>query len=489
VFERRIGALGANEHVGEDRYALTYEGPRPAKRLFRQMTLLGAAFVIVVVAALWGGFWLSLRVQAGPMRQAREAAESFLPFLKAIQDTGDGGEIQLDPSPEATKELERIQRIAVHFRYLRIVGRGGQIIHQSGSTSTERTYEFVYPIRRPDGEVVAQARFGLDEHDLDRTGASARSSWVWPLIGMSAGVVAVALLAGILLSHMVKKYQTLNGQFERLDRLANLGTLAGGLAHEIRNPLNAMRLNLHMLRGSAPKEPTDSSEEKQILEDICREVTRLERLLTEFLTYARPESTDVKALTASEQLDELAGFLAPQLADRGVDVEKAYCPECPPIEMDPKLLRQALLNLVMNAVHAMPDGGTVRLGTETRDGRVLLTVSDTGGGVPEEVAEHVFEVFYSTTEGGSGLGLPIARRVVEDAGGTLQFETVPECGTTFTLNLPAFVPETHRRRTPRWLGIFRGFFKTSVADRDASEQADIVVETDEPHDANGGQSS
>jgi len=437
---------------------LRYTGPKPAQRLFRQMMALGAAFVLLVVAALWGVFLFSLRVQGSPMRQARLAAESLLPFLSAVQDGADDNEGGLELSPEARKHLERIQSIGVRFRYWRIVGKDGRIVYHSGSTHMERTYEVGLPIRRADGAVVGQARFGLSEDEVGAGGAPARAQVVWPVLGVSFLVLAVALLAGVLLSHMVNRYQSLTSQFERLDRLANLGTLAGGLAHEIRNPLNAMRLNLHMLQNSIPGGTGSSVQTRQILEDISEEVARLERLLTEFLTYARPERADVRPVVVNDELDDLVEFLGPQLADRSVEVERRYRDELPQVEVDPRLLRQALLNLVMNAVQAMPEGGVLSLTTATENERVVVEISDTGDGIPDEAAEHVFDVFYSTKAGGSGLGLPIARRIVEDAGGSLDFDSTVGEGTRFVMKLPCADAGT-RARGLRGLGqALRRFF-------------------------------
>jgi signal transduction histidine kinase len=227
---------------------------------------------------------------------------------------------------------------------------------------------------------------------------------------------------------------------ERHEKLASLGVLAAGVAHEIRNPLTALKTRAFTLRKKlAPDAPA--------LEDaaiIDHEIDRLERIVGDFLLFAKPGDPHLAAVTPRRLLCEVRELLAPELAKNEVALVVESGPDDPALRADPHQLEQVLINLVRNAAESIGQKGRITLRTR-RDhlplqGRpqevVVLEVQDTGTGIPADVQERLFDPFFTTKAAGTGLGLSIAMRILERHGGTLQFQTVPGRGTTFGVVLP-----------------------------------------------------
>jgi signal transduction histidine kinase len=221
-------------------------------------------------------------------------------------------------------------------------------------------------------------------------------------------------------------------------RYAEIAQLAGGLAHEIRNPLSTMRLNLDLLAEDFPNPET--TREKRIVQKIDRlrrETQRLQDILEDFLRFARVQELKYDPADLNAVVDDLRDFCEPQAVSQGIVIRTHYADDLPEVLLDVDLFKQALLNLMLNAQHAMPDGGELIL-TTRRDGPwVVLDVTDTGLGMSEEVRARVFDAFYSTRPGGSGLGLPTTRKIVEAHGGSIHVESVPGKGSQFSVRLPA----------------------------------------------------
>jgi signal transduction histidine kinase len=218
---------------------------------------------------------------------------------------------------------------------------------------------------------------------------------------------------------------------------AEIAQLAGGLAHEIRNPLSTMRLNLDLLAEDfqAP-ETTRDRRVLQKIDRLRRETQRLQDILEDFLRFARVQELRREPADLNAVVDDLRDFCEPQATSKGIVIRTHYADDLPTISLDVDLFKQALLNLMLNAQHAMPDGGELIL-TTRRDGPwVVLDVTDTGLGMTEEVRTRVFDAFYSTRPGGSGLGLPTTRKIVEAHGGTIHVQSVPGKGSQFTVRLP-----------------------------------------------------
>jgi signal transduction histidine kinase len=234
---------------------------------------------------------------------------------------------------------------------------------------------------------------------------------------------------------------------ERQEKLVTLGTLAAGIAHEIRNPLTSLKARLYTLEKHLQGVPAARKD----TDIISAEISRLERIVQDVLSFARPSDPKLETIAANTLLAEVQGLMSPSLESREVQLVVESSPELL-IRADSGHLKQVLINLVRNAAEAIDGAGTVRLRTRAAraplGGRetdaVILEVADSGKGIPPEVEKRLFDPFFSTKESGTGLGLPIAARIVERHGGLLQYQTQPGRGTTFGVVLPREINEAAR---------------------------------------------
>jgi signal transduction histidine kinase len=229
----------------------------------------------------------------------------------------------------------------------------------------------------------------------------------------------------------------------RAETYAEFAALVGGLAHEIRNPLSTIRLNMELL--AEDFETTDSASPtkqrdrraKAKIDLVRQECDRLQKLLGDFLDFARQESLAPEPGSLNVEIEQLLDFFAPQARDGGVEIVRYLDPELPTVRLDRETFRSAVLNLLLNAVQAMDGGGQLVVRTRPSGLGVVLELIDTGPGMDSETLAKVFRAFYTTKQGGSGLGLPTARKIVEAHGGTIDIESAPGRGTKVTIWLPA----------------------------------------------------
>ncbi|MFO0909769.1 MAG: ATP-binding protein [Isosphaeraceae bacterium] len=222
------------------------------------------------------------------------------------------------------------------------------------------------------------------------------------------------------------------------ERYAEIAQLAGGLAHEIRNPLSTMSLNLDLL--AEDFQNAETPRDRRVVQKIQRlrkETQRLHDILENFLRFARIQELRLLPTDLNLVVEELRDFFEPQAMAQGIVIRTYLDPALPPVRLDVELFRQALLNLMINARQAMPDGGDLMLRTRLEAGWVVLEVTDTGVGIPEETRVRVFDAFFSTRPGGSGLGLPTTRRIIESHGGTIAVQSELGKGSQFAIRLPA----------------------------------------------------
>lgn len=221
-----------------------------------------------------------------------------------------------------------------------------------------------------------------------------------------------------------------------------LATLAGGLAHEIRNPLSTIGMNLELL--AEELENDDSLRGRRMrkrIGNLQNECRSLEDILNAFLQFARAGELDLEAASLNEVVSEYVEILEPQTDSLNIRLRPHLDGNLPLVMLDRALLRQALVNLCRNAMEAMPTGGAIDFLTYVRSdpaGRdqVVLELIDTGQGMDEKIRERMFQAFFSTRSGGSGLGLPTVRRIIEAHHGTVSCESEPGKGTRFTITLP-----------------------------------------------------
>ncbi len=220
-----------------------------------------------------------------------------------------------------------------------------------------------------------------------------------------------------------------------------LEVIAAGIAHEVRNPLNALQINLSILEQELSEiVPDRSSHVFEVIGKITKELRSLDNFVTEFLRYAGAPPLKPDTLAVRGLLEDLATFIAPECARKGVSLSLSAAAGPQQIVADGLQLKHALLNLVLNAVQATPPGGSIAIETGG-DARALeISVTDGGEGMAPDVVPRVFEAFFTTREGGTGLGLPIARRIVEAHGGTLTIQSREGEGTAACLSLPTGPP-------------------------------------------------
>ena len=219
---------------------------------------------------------------------------------------------------------------------------------------------------------------------------------------------------------------------------AEIASLAGGLAHEIRNPLSTIRLNLELLDEELSDDgsPRDRRN-RQKVQKVLRECSHLDQILDDFLQFARAHAPRLEPAALNDVVREFLDFFAPQAAEHKVELSPHLAAHISPVRLDARQFRQVLLNLSRNALQAMPNGGRLELLTYERDGQVVLEIIDNGCGMDERTRGRMWETFYSTKPGGSGLGLPTVRRIVEGHGGTMDCESTVGAGTKFRIRLPA----------------------------------------------------
>ena len=232
--------------------------------------------------------------------------------------------------------------------------------------------------------------------------------------------------------------QSLARDNERLQsQYAEIASLAGGLAHEIRNPLSTIALNLDLLMEDLAV--GESSRERRMLQKVTtlrKQCVNLERLLNDFLQFARVGSLEQEPADLNVLVHEFIDFYQPQAKDQGIEISPHLAANLPLVNIDSRLFRQVLTNLSRNAQQAMPRGGVLELQTYSRDDRVMLDIIDTGEGMSRETQEKMFDAFYSTKQDGSGLGLPTVRKIVEAHRGTILCDSEVGRGTRFSISLP-----------------------------------------------------
>jgi len=255
-----------------------------------------------------------------------------------------------------------------------------------------------------------------------------------------ASQASVALENARLYEKARRAYRELNEAQARIiqnEKMAVVGTFASGLAHEVRNPLNSIALQLSILeRRVAPLEAGLSGELKELIGVIREEVKRLDNLVGDFLQFSRTNRVQYRPTNLDLLIDEVARLLRPEARAAGVTLRREKRGEpLPDLRVDSEKIKQVVINLVQNAIEAMPGGGIVTVESGLKNGRVRLVVRDTGPGLPEGL--DVFQLFVTTKARGTGLGLSIAQQIVLEHGGEISAESAPGQGSTFTVILPS----------------------------------------------------
>jgi len=229
--------------------------------------------------------------------------------------------------------------------------------------------------------------------------------------------------------------ESINTQLQVSERLAALGRITAGVAHEVKNPLNSMRLWLENLKESLP----DSGQETaalQAVQVLDKEIDRLDAVVKRFLDFSRPMDVRLEATQLSDLLKDVLEIARPQMQQANVQLAQLLPIDVPQVYVDRDLLKQAVLNLLLNAVEAMPSGGQLRVVLSRRGEMAEISVGDTGKGISAENRQKVFQLFFTTRPGGSGIGLATTFRIVQLHNGSIDFTSEVGRGTTFRIELP-----------------------------------------------------
>jgi PAS domain S-box-containing protein len=240
-------------------------------------------------------------------------------------------------------------------------------------------------------------------------------------------------LGAVVTIEDVSDVKALTEQLIRADRLAALGELTAGVAHEVRNPLGIIRASVQLM------EDAECSRERVIsaAQVIKQEIDRLDRVIKALLDFGRPAAPTMRPVAVAEVLEDVALFSRTFASRARVQVVPRYAPGVPEVRADPEQLKQVFVNLISNAVQAMSGGGVLTIETGFEDGFVFVRFTDTGPGIPADVLGKIFDPFVSTRDDGTGLGLTIVHRIVDDHDGHIEVTSEPGAGTAFTVWLPA----------------------------------------------------
>jgi signal transduction histidine kinase len=436
-----------------------------ADRQFQRRVLLmlaGSAALFLAVLGLFA--WLlfrslSSRVVESVLAESRADAEQIAQRLAPNA----GGFHVTERKRETESYLHAVLQEKRTVEYITVTDRAGQLIFE-GSAVGRRRFPGGQPIPNPDlpggtGSVTTRSEraydiavpienlgflhIGVSKDAVGERLESLRADLV-RRTALAAGMALLALaLTDVLVYRLLERNRRLEEARAADLRLAELGAVASGLAHEIRNPLHAIGLQLQAL------EERVAPGIFAALPAAREEVRRLDRLVTDFLACARPAPLRPEALSIETLLRELVMLSEQETRGEGVAIDIAAHPQDPNVVWDPARVRQVLWNLLRNAREAIADGagagGTIRVGATDRDGMMELFVADEGPGIPPELLKDLPRLFLTGKRGGTGLGLAVADRIVRDHGGTLHIESELGRGTTVRVRMPRQAP---RRGTP-----------------------------------------
>ena len=255
--------------------------------------------------------------------------------------------------------------------------------------------------------------------------------------------------AGVILQAQdVSEWLGLERRVRVAEKLSALHTLSAGVAHELRNPLSAMDLNLHLLEEGLKENGTLAEPESRYLRVLNAECRRLSGILDNFMKFARPGSLGLHEVDIRALIDHIMTLMRFEAQERQVRLEQVTNEELPAVLGDETQISQVLVNIIVNAFHAMPNGGLCQISVVQRETEgkpwVEITVEDSGVGITKEQLSHLFEPFYTTKPSGTGLGLAIAYRIMQDHGGTIQVSSAPGSGTTVVTKFPMATDPLHK---------------------------------------------
>jgi signal transduction histidine kinase len=240
-------------------------------------------------------------------------------------------------------------------------------------------------------------------------------------------------IGALLTLRDAESVRRIENEIEMSRRMSASGRLTRGVAHEVKNPINAIVLHLQLLQNKLQKIDPDTRRHMDI---IGSEIHRLDRVVQILVDFTRPRDLHLEEIDLRPLLEDVALLAAPDAGQHGVTISRKLPPEPLPVKVDADFMKQAILNVVINGVQAMPQGGTLTLSARRAEDAVVTEIRDQGSGIPPEIQEKVFELYFTTKKGGSGIGLAQTYQILQWHYGSVDFESVDGRGTTFRLHLP-----------------------------------------------------
>ncbi|MGA1842582.1 MAG: two-component system sensor histidine kinase NtrB [bacterium] len=341
------------------------------------------------------------------------------PFNRIISQKGESG------PPTLTQPL---------YNYLK------QEESRSTQISLSKTGERVMEIRHPfsfRGKRIGLMRVGLSLSKLKEAERTISSQALW-FGGLLIGLGIIGIL--LIFFHQYRQYwqqKVREKEMQRTDKLISIGKLAAGVAHEIRNPLNAISMAIQRLQNEfLPSSEEDKNNFLQFSRVIREEIKRVDKIITEFLNFTK-KSLPVKSFVSLNKLtDDLVLFLSAEAEKNKVTIEKNYNKNGIKVWCDPDQIKQCMINIIRNAIQAMPNGGKITINLQLSKHEAIISIKDTGPGLTDSQKNKIFEFYYTDKEGGIGLGLPISQKIIEDHCGRIEVDSEVGKGSQFTLYLP-----------------------------------------------------
>lgn len=304
------------------------------------------------------------------------------------------------------------------------------------SSSGEEIFEVVKPFTLED-KTMGLIRIGYSPKEIHPVLSQIKKNVALSIsFFLILGISAITLI-WVNQNRHLRKMRELEDRIQLADRLSSLGHLAAGVAHEIRNPLNAMGMGLQRLkREFLPPDESKKEEYISFMELILKEIRRVNEIIEQFLTLSRPFQLNLKESSLQDLLKNLIILFQEEASLGRITLQAEIPSDLPSVQMDPERLTQAFINIMKNGMQAMGQGGILRIESKSLKESVEVIISDSGSGIPTEQMEKIFNYYYTTKEKGVGLGLPIAHRIIEAHGGQLKIESRVGFGTKVTVTLP-----------------------------------------------------